>query len=191
MANYGNYAPTSDNVGKFGLGGVPTIRRLDGNTGKDYGISNESYRLQKILSDVDDKRNPYRANVGADFKHTKFSTEMSDFSDRDYYMLLNEFRAGADSQAYVLEYLASIGTLKTNLDTAYQQKRAQLIAEHFTEAEANRIASDYVNGIKQAELAILKTQYPDSVVDKARNKMWEKPSIFTGDAKKAAPAPQV
>ena len=175
--NYGNYAPTSATVGNFSLGGQPTIQRLGDDTGKDFGIPNNSYRLQQILSKADSTRNPYKANVAADFKHTKFSSEMSTFSDRDYYTMLNEFEAGADSQAYMLKYLASVGNLRIEWDAAYQNKRAQLIAEHFTEGEANRIASDYVNGIKQADMAILRTQYPDSFVEKARDKMWQKPTI--------------
>ena len=177
MADYKQYAPTSATVTKFSLGGQPAIHRLEGATGKDYVIPNNSYRLQQILKDKSSTRNPYKADVSNDFQHTKFSTEMSDFSDRDYYMLLNEFEAGTSSEEYVLKYLASLGNLKATWDSVYQQKRAQLIAEHFTEAESNRISSEYVNGIKQADLAIFKTQYPDSGVDKARNKMWDKPTI--------------
>ena len=181
MAGYGDYTATTEAVSKFSLGGQPTIRRLDGNNGKDFTIKNEDYRLQQILSksSKDDVRNPFNSDVSGNFQHTKFSTEMSKFSDREYYMLLNEFEAGADSQAYVLKYLASIGNLKIEWDNAYQSKKARLLAEHFSDKEASEIASDYIRGVQNADMAILSTQYPDSVVQRAKEKMWQKPTIQT------------
>ena len=164
-----------ENVAKHGIGGdVQFLKEKD--TGGDYKIANDSYRLQQILS-KEGTRNPYGENVADSFKITKFSNEMSNFNDRDYYKMLNTFEASADSEKYVLRYLSAIGKFRLDWDAAFQQKKGELTAEHYTEAEARRIATNYVHGLMDVDMAILETRFPKSVVDKAKDKIWGQPTV--------------
>ena len=158
-------------------GDIANVQRTEGVYGTDYGIDKDKYQLAKILKSTADKRNPYREDVTGDLHITKYTTEMSDFSDRDYYMMVNDFQAGTDSETYVLSFMKALGSHRMKWDREYQLKKAELTAEHYTESEASRIASDYVDGLKQVDLSILHTRYPKATIEKAREKMWMKPSI--------------
>ena len=163
-------------------GGITNVvRAVDG---ANYGVAKDDYQLNKILADKDAKRNPYQADVSAHFNYTKYSSEMPDFGDRDYYMLMNDFEAGVDSETYYIRYMKTVGSHKQKWDLAYQGKKAELLAEHYTESEASRIASDYVDGLRQVDMSIINTRFPKATVEKAREKMWSKPTINVPPAKK-------
>ena len=156
-------------------GGITNVTRAV--DGANYGVAKDDYQLNKILADKDAKRNPYQADVSAHFNYTKYSNEMPDFNDRDFYMLMNDFEAGTDSETYYIRYLKTMGSHKLKWDRAYQEKKAELLAEHYTDAEASRIASDYVDGLRQVDMSIIHTRFPKATVEKARDKMWSKPTI--------------
>ena len=174
-----NYNPTTAMDASLSAslvgGGVANVVRAT--EGADYGVEKANYQLNKILSDANAKRNPYQADVSNHIHFTKYSSEMPDFSDRDYYMMMNDFEAGTDSEAYYIRYMKTIGSHKQKWDRAYQEKRSELLAEHYTESEANRIASDYVEGLRQVDMSIIHTRFPKATVEKSRDKMWSKPTI--------------
>ena len=148
--------------------------------GTNYGIDKDDYQLSKILSEANDKRNPYQGDVAGHFHYTKYSSETKDFSDQEYLRMLNEFEGMTASEEYVRRYLATVGTYRALWDRAYQEKRSELLVEHYTEKEANRVASEYVERLMQYDMKLIASKFPPAVIRKARSSLWDKPTINLG-----------